>query len=100
MLRRALLLLVVLATALTTSPAAARVATVAALSGPATLKAHSTAIFDAGSSTVDPAGKIVEYAWDVDGSGKFAIRRTTPTLSIQLDTPGDITISVRVTDDL
>jgi hypothetical protein len=98
MLRRALLTFA-LGLALTAAPAAARQAPVAALSGPAVLKAHAEATFDAGSSTHDPAGSIVEYAWDVDGTGRFAIKRTSPRLTVTLDDPGDITISVRVTDD-
>jgi PKD repeat protein len=99
MLRRALVL-IVLCCAVPAAPAAARVAPVAALSGPAVLKAGYEVTFDAGSSSADPAGSIVEYAWDLDGSGAFATKRTTPTLKVTLREPGDITVAVRVTDDV
>lgn len=98
MLRRALLVAAagLLAAA---GPAGARVAPVAALSGPATIRAGSNATFDASSSTHDPAGAIVEYAWDLDGSGRFDDVRKTPTITTRMDTPGPVTVSVRVTDD-
>jgi hypothetical protein len=98
MLRRALLVAALAALAVTTA-AAARVAPVAALSGPATMKAGSKATFDASSSTHDPAGKIVEYAWDLDGSGHFDDIRKTPRITAVMDTPGPVRIAVRVTDD-
>lgn len=98
MLRRALIgaALAALATA---GPAAARVAPNASLSGPATVKAGEKATFSAGSSTADPAGSIVEYAWDLDGNGSFEEVRTTPKITIVPQTPGQQTISVRVRDD-
>jgi hypothetical protein len=98
MLRRALLAFAVLSLAVV-APAGARVAPVAALSGPATMKAGTKVTFDATSSTHDPAGSIVEYAWDLDGSGTFDDIRKTPTITTVMDTPGDVTIAVRVRDD-
>ncbi|MCW2991912.1 MAG: hypothetical protein JWM73_2506 [Solirubrobacterales bacterium] len=89
------LLLVLLAA----GPAAARVKPVAALSGPAVIKAGTKATFDASSSTHDPAGKLVEYAWDLDGSGTFDDVRKGPTITTLMDVPGEVTVSVRVTDD-
>lgn len=99
MLRRALIgaALAALATA---GPAVARVAPNASLSGPATVKAGAKATFDATSSTTDPAGSIVEYAWDLDGNGSFEELRITPKIAIVPQTPGQQTISVRVRDDV
>lgn len=90
----------VLAVLVAAGTAEARVKPVAALSGSATVKAGTKVTFDAGSSTHDPAGSIVEYAWDLDGSGGFAIVRETPRLTTTLDTPGEIRVAVRVTDDV
>jgi hypothetical protein len=102
MLRRSLLsvVLALVATAVAAAYASARVAPVAALSGPAAMKAGSKATFDASSSTHDPAGKIVEYAWDLDGSGHFDDVRKTPTITAVMDKPGPVKIAVRVTDDV
>ncbi|MCW2966387.1 MAG: hypothetical protein JWM71_159 [Solirubrobacteraceae bacterium] len=86
--------------ALGAAPAAARVHPVAAISGPATIQAGTPVTFDAGSSTHDPAGSIVDYAWDLDGSGRF--RKDTgadPRLTTTLNVPGTVTVAVRVTDD-
>lgn len=99
MLRRALIgaALAVLAAA---SPAAARVAPNASLAGPATVKVGQKATFDATSSTADPAGSIVQYAWDLDGNGSFEEVRTTPKITIVPQTPGQQTLAVRVKDDV
>jgi hypothetical protein len=81
------------------APASARRAPVAALSGPAVIKAGAQATFDASSSTHDPAGSIVEYAWDLDGSGRFDDVRRGPTITAVMADPGEVTVAVRVTDD-
>ncbi|MFL5846980.1 MAG: PKD domain-containing protein [Solirubrobacteraceae bacterium] len=98
MLRRALLLtgVSVLAAA---GPAAARINPVAALSGPATVKAGQKATFDASTSRADPSGSIVEFAWDLDGDGTFDEIRQGPRITIVPEVPGEQVIVVRITDD-
>lgn len=81
------------------SPAAARVKPVAALSGPATVKAGQRATFDASASRADPAGSIVEYAWDLDGDGSYDQVREGARITIVPEQPGEHRITVRVTDD-
>lgn len=98
MLRRALLAALLLALT-SAGPAMARVAPSAALSGPATIKLGAKATFDASSSTHDPAGRIVEYAWDLEGNGRFDDVRKWPKITATMTTPGEVTVSVRVTDD-
>ena len=88
-----------LALVVVVAPAQARVKPVAALSGPATVDAGQKATFDATSSKVDPAGEIVEYAWDLDGDGAFEEVRQGPRITIIPEVPGPHELSVRVTDD-
>jgi len=53
--------------------------------------------FDASQSSL-PFGQVVDYKWDLDGSGHYAIDTgTTPTLSHAFSTPGTTTVSVEVT---
>ena len=54
--------------------------------------------FDASAST-DPQGKIVDYQWDLDGSGKFATDTgTAATLTTSFATAGTYNVSLRVID--
>jgi subtilisin-like proprotein convertase family protein len=57
--------------------------------------------FDASGSTHDPAGSIVDYKWDLDGSGNFATDTgSTPTFSTSYPTQRTVPVSVKVTDDV
>jgi subtilisin-like proprotein convertase family protein len=57
--------------------------------------------FDASGSTHDAAGSIVDYKWDLDGSGNFATDTgTTPTVSTSYPTQRTVPVSVKVTDDV
>ena len=54
--------------------------------------------FDASGSS-DSQGTIVDYSWDLDGSGKYATDTgSTPTLTHAFTTPGTYTIGLRTTD--
>jgi sugar lactone lactonase YvrE len=56
-----------------------------------------TVTFD-GSRSLLPFGQIVDYKWDLDGSGQFATDTgTTPTVSRPFTAPGATAISLRVT---
>lgn len=58
-----------------------------------------TVTFNAGQSQ-DEDGTIVEYRWDLDSSGDFAISTgTVPTYTIEIADPGEATMNVRVYDD-
>ena len=66
---------------------------------PARAAAGQNVTFDA-SASKDPDGQIVDYQWDLDGSGKFATDTgSSPTLSTTFATPGTYNVSVRVIDD-
>lgn len=54
--------------------------------------------FDA-TTSIDPDGSIVSYAWDLDGDGSFD-DGTTPTISYTYDTLDSYTVSLQVVDDL
>ena len=59
-----------------------------------------TAEFEANATDTD--GTIVSYAWDFDTTGAFAADYTSPTESMAnhtYATPGNFTVTVRVTDD-
>jgi subtilisin-like proprotein convertase family protein len=59
--------------------------------------------FDASGSTHDPSpgASIVDYKWDLDGSGNFATdTSTTPTVSTSYPTQRTVPVSVKVTDDV
>jgi hypothetical protein len=52
-----------------------------------------------GSGSNDPQGSIVDYQWDLDGSGKFATDTgSSPTLTTSFANPGTYNISLRVID--
>jgi hypothetical protein len=54
--------------------------------------------FDA-TGSYDDHGAVVDYAFDLDGSGRFASDNgTSPTLTHVYSTPGTFTVAVRVTD--
>jgi PKD repeat protein len=73
---------------------------VAAIAPPASPIAGQPASFDASASTHDPAGSIVDYRWDLDGSGQFATdTQTTPSATTTYSTHQSVRVSVRVTDD-
>jgi hypothetical protein len=74
---------------------------VAAISGPATIEAGVPVTFDATSSTHDPTTVIVDFSWDIDGSGTFAASTgTTPKLTRTFPDAGEVSVAVRVTDNL
>jgi PKD repeat protein len=65
---------------------------------PTTVVEGSSIAFN-GSASSSPEGTIVNYTWDLDGSGKFATNTgTTATVSHTYSTPGTVTVSLRVTD--
>lgn len=70
----------------------------ASFTGPAQTAPNQPVTFDAGGST-DPQGKIVDYQWDLDGSGTYATDTgSSPTLTTSLSKLGTNTISLRVID--
>jgi hypothetical protein len=85
---------------LSAGPASARINPIAAVSGPANVKVGNRATFDASSSKADPAGSIVEYAWDLDADGSFEEVRQGARIAIVPTVPGEQVIAVRVTDDV
>lgn len=55
--------------------------------------------FDAGGSRADTGGQIVDYSWDMDGSGAFAIDTfASPSESYTFTRAGSYQVRVRVTD--
>jgi hypothetical protein len=101
--RAVLLALGVLAVACGLSAGAAGAAQrpVAAISGPATIEAGVPVTFDATSSTHDATTVIVDFSWDIDGSGTFAASTgTTPKLTRTFPDAGEVSVAVRVTDNL
>ena len=50
------------------------------------------------STARDPDGRIVAYAWDVDGDGKYD-DGNGPTTTTTFSTPGNRTVALRVADD-
>jgi hypothetical protein len=73
---------------------------VAAIAANASPVAGQPITFDASGSTHDPAGSIVNYRWDLDGSGRFATdTATNPTATTTYSTPRTLPVSVRITDD-
>jgi LPXTG-motif cell wall-anchored protein len=50
-----------------------------------------------GTDSTDPDGSIVSYEWDLDGDGLF--ERTGPTIDVSLRDQGEVTVTLRVTDD-
>ena len=54
-------------------------------------------LFDASSST-DPDGRILEYAWDWDGDSQFEELSHQPTAEHAFDTPGMYPVTLRVID--
>jgi PKD repeat protein len=67
---------------------------------PTSLLAGQQVKFDA-SASKDSEAKIINYAWDLDGSGTFATKTgTTPTLVHTFTTPGVYNVILKVTDSL
>ncbi len=65
---------------------------------PATPRMNQPVGFDASTST-DPDGTIVDYKWDLDGSGTYATDTgSTPTVSHTYTTPGPVTVGLKLTD--
>jgi len=62
------------------------------------LRAGDRARLDA-SSSLDPDGSIVEYAWDLESDGSFDLRVDNPRVSIEPLTAGTWPVTLRVTDD-
>lgn len=88
-------------TSTTTMPVSVTQAPVAALSvSPSAPVSGQAVTFDASASTHDPAGSIVDYQWDLDGSGNFATDTgTTPHVTTSYPSQRTVPVSVRVTDD-
>jgi len=61
-------------------------------------RAESRVRFDASSSS-DPDGRIVEYAWDWDADGDYDELHTEPTCDHTFPGPGSYRVALRVTDD-
>jgi PKD domain-containing protein len=60
-------------------------------------QAGQTVTFDASKSS-RPFGSIIDYRWDLDGSGAFATDTgTVPTVSHVFATPGTFSVAVRLT---
>ena len=73
--------------------------TAAFTASPARVGQGQSVTFDASGST-DPAGQIVDYQWDLDGSGKFATDNgSNPKLTTSFATAGTYKISLRVIDN-
>jgi subtilisin-like proprotein convertase family protein len=73
---------------------------VAAISAPGSPVAASPVTFDASGSTHDPAGSIVDYRWDLDGSGNYATDTgNVPSVTTTYPTARTVFVHVRVTDD-
>ncbi|MFZ1996062.1 MAG: N,N-dimethylformamidase beta subunit family domain-containing protein [Solirubrobacteraceae bacterium] len=73
--------------------------TAAFTASPARAAVGQNVTFDASGSS-DPAGSIVDYQWDLDGSGKFATDTgSTPTLTTSFAKAGSYSISLRVIDN-
>jgi PKD repeat protein len=73
-------------------------APVAALSiTPAAQVVAGTTITGDASASTDPDGRIVRYAWDLDGNGQWG--DGGPKHSITLATPGDYVVGLRVYDN-
>jgi PKD repeat protein len=80
----------------TIAPPRVNVAPTAVVTGALTALEGSTVSLS-GTSSTDPDGSIVLYEWDLDGDGTF--ERTGPTTSVSLPDQGDVTVTLRVTDD-
>ena len=80
-------------------PVSANAGPLAAITAIATPAVGQPVTFDASGST--PAGSIVDYRWDLDGSGTFATdTHTSPKVTHAFSAPGPVAVSVRVTDNL
>jgi PKD repeat protein len=72
--------------------------TVKIKASPSSAVTGQTVTLDAGETT--DQGAIVDYKWDLDGSGKYATdTATTPTTSTSFPTAGSHTVGVQVTND-
>jgi hypothetical protein len=72
--------------------------TAAFTSSPTTVRINQPVSFD-GSSSTDPDGTIVDYKWDLDGSGAYATDTgSTPTVSHTFTTAGPVKVGLKVTD--
>jgi subtilisin-like proprotein convertase family protein len=71
----------------------------AAFAAPAPLLAGVAGVFNATSSS-DPDGSIVDYAWDFDGNGTYETAGgSTPTISHQFASAGTYPVGLQVTDN-
>jgi YD repeat-containing protein len=71
----------------------------AAFSAPANATVGQTVTLDATASS-DLDGTITKYEWDLDGNGSYEVNGgTTKTRNVTLNTAGDATVGLRVTDD-
>jgi PKD repeat protein len=51
------------------------------------------------SGSTDPDGTVAKYEWDFNGDGVFNDVAPAPSLITTLTTPGDVPVSLKVTDD-
>jgi PKD repeat protein len=66
---------------------------------PSPAQVGQTVTFDASAST-DSDGTIAKYEWDLDGDGTYETDTgTTPTVTKAYQTPGDVSVKLRVTDN-
>lgn len=79
-------------------PTTNRPPTAAFSASPGAPTTGSPVTFDASAST-DPDGTIVRYDWDLDGDGTPEVTSATPTITRTYTQPGDVTVSLKVTDD-
>ncbi len=74
-------------------------APVAQFSAPALALTNQVVMFD-GSGSTDQYGTIVDYKWDLDGSGQYATDTgSNPTVSHTYTASGTYTVGLRVTND-
>jgi plastocyanin len=70
---------------------------VASFSAPLSAEQGSAVTLDA-SSSMDPNGQALTYAWDFDGDGTFEETSTSATVVHAFPAPGSFTVGLRVTD--
>jgi plastocyanin len=70
---------------------------VASFSAPLSADQGAAVSFDA-TSSIDPNGQALTYAWDFDGDRTFEETSTSPTVLHVFPTAGTVTVGLRVTD--
>ena len=71
----------------------------ASFTAPATASAGQSVALNGAGSLAAGSATIVDYKWDLDGSGSYATDTgSTPTLTHTFTTPGPVTVGLKVTD--